>query len=128
MANPQKGETEFEIGGKRYTYFLGTYGLAKLEERCGNKPWPQIFSEASRDGWGWRTMLACFHCGLLLHHEQITEREASILLDELTVPEFMKRLVEIWKMQFGGSEDATARPMTAAATINGGGTPSSAFG
>lgn len=128
MANPQKGEIEIEIGGKTYTFLLGTYGLAKLEERCGGKPWPSIFADAAKDGWGWRIMLACFHCGLLLHHEPMTEREASILLDELTVPEFMKRLGETWKMQFGDSGDQPARPTIAATSNNGSGMPSSAIG
>lgn len=126
MANPQKGEIEFELGGKAYTYLLGTYGLAKLEERCG-KPWPAIFGEATKDGWGWRIALACFHCGLLLHHESMTEREASVLLDELTVPEFMKRLGEVWKLQFGVGGDEPVRPMIAAAS-NGSGTASSVAG
>lgn len=126
MANPQKGEIEFELGGKTYTYLLGTYGLARLEERCGGKPWPAIFAEAAKDGWGWRIALATFHCGLLLYHEPISEREASILLDELTVPEFMKRLGDVWKTQFGDGDEAV-RPTIAAAS-NGSGMPSSAVG
>ena len=88
-ANPQKGEIEFTIGGKTYVFLLGTLGLARLEQSCGGRPWPKIFADANRDGWGWHMMLTCFHCGLALHHPEISERDASILLDELTVPEFM---------------------------------------
>jgi hypothetical protein len=127
MANPQKGEVEFEIGGKTYTYFLGTYGLAKLEQNCGGKPWPAIFQEATANGWGFHILLTCFRCGLLLHHEPMTEKEASILLDQMTAPVFMARLADIWKMQFGDSGGSDSRP-TNAATINGSGISSPAVG
>ena len=126
-ANPQKGEIEFLIGGKTYTFLLGTFGLARLEQACGGKPWPKIFAEANAEGWGWHMMLTCFHCGLLLHHPELNERDASILLDELTVPEFMKRLGDVWSIQFGAG-DETARPPKAAPAISGNGTMSSATG
>ena len=128
MSNPQKGEIDFEIGGKTYTYLLGTYGLAKLEQRQG-KPWPTILKEAVNEGWGVDMALACFHCGLLLHHDEINEKQASVLLDELTVEVFTKKFVEAVQMQFPSAE-STAHPTIAAANKNGNGigTPSSAIG
>jgi hypothetical protein len=125
MANPHKGEIEFEIGGKTYTYLLGSYGLAKLEQRM-QKPWSAILAS----GYSVEVTLAAFHAGLLLHHESITEKEASLLLDELSIPEFNKRfgaaMSEMFPDQSGG-EVATTRPPVAVAT-NGIGTESSGIG
>lgn len=126
-ANPQKGEIEFVIGGKTYTFLLGTFGLARLERACGGKPWPKIFADANGEGWGVHMMLACFHAGLMLHHPELSERDASILLDELGMAEFMKRLGDTWTLQFGVA-DETARPMKAAPAISGNGTMSSVAG
>lgn len=119
MANPRKGEIELSIGGKNYTYLLGTYGLAKLEQRIG-KPWPLLFKQAAEGGWGFDAALAVFHAGLLLHHEPMTEKEASMLLDELTVVVFMEKFAAAIKLQFpdpGPDADPT-RPATQQA--NGG--------
>jgi len=126
MANPQKGEIEFQIAGKSWTYLLGTYGLAKLEQRMG-KPWPSILKDAVDSGWGVDMALACFHCGLLLHHEPISEREASLLLDELTVEAFTKKFVEAVQLQFPQAEAANPTPPAIAKT-NGGGMPLSVSG
>jgi hypothetical protein len=130
MSNPQKGEIDFQIGGKTYTYLLGTYGLAKLEQRQG-KPWPAILKQAVEDGWGADMALAMFHCGLLLYHEPITEKEASRLLDELTVEAFTKKFVEAIKLQFPNQEaESSEHPILAAAPKAGNGTgiPASATG
>jgi hypothetical protein len=127
-ANPQKGEIEFTIGGKTYIFLLGTLGLARLEQASGGRPWPKIFADANRDGWGWHMMLTCFHCGLALHHPELSERDASILLDELTVPEFMRRLGDVWTIQFGRGDDDASRPLQAAPAISGNGTTSSVIG
>ena len=131
MANPKNGEIEFEIGGKVYSFLLGTYGLARLEQRRG-KPWPAILKEAINDGWGVDLALACFHCGLLLHHEPMTEKEASLLLDELGMDTFTRKFVEGMQAQFGGQEGADGPPPVAAVKTNGTsgkvGTHSSAIG
>lgn len=126
--NPQ--EIDFQIGGKTYTYMLGSYALSKLEERMGgDKPWPVILQEGM-SGWSIKLWLACFHCGLLLHHEPISEKEASVLLDQLTVSEFARRFAEVLKKQFpeAAAEDSGRPPVAAAASGNGIGIPSSATG
>jgi hypothetical protein len=113
MVNPRNGEIEFQIGGKAYTYLLGTYGLARLEQRMG-KAWPEVIRQVAEGRAGVDFALAAFHAGLLLHHEPMTEREASVLLDELTVSVFAEKFAEAIKVQFP-DQDATANPMTAAA-------------
>jgi hypothetical protein len=128
MANPQKGEIDFELGGKTYTYLLGTYGLAKLEQRMG-KSWPAIMRDVQKDGPSAELTLALWHCGLLLHHEPITEKQASLLLDELRMPVFWERFAEASPRVFGTAEAATENPTTpAAAKPNGIGIPSSING
>ncbi len=87
MAAALLGEVPIEIGGKRYRFVLGTYGLKQLEQSL-HKPWTKILSNAVNDGFGISVALALFHSGLLFHHEGMTEREASVLLDELGIERF----------------------------------------
>lgn len=115
MANPH--EINFEIGGKRYTWLMGTYGLAKVEERLG-KTWPKVMAEL--DPQSMHYWLAMFHCGLLLHHD-INEREASVLLDELTLGTFIEIFSGAFAKQFPApSEGAGVRPTQAAAMSGNG--------
>jgi hypothetical protein len=128
MANPQNGEIEFQIGGKSYTYLLGTYGLAKLEQRMG-KSWPAIMRDVQKDGPSAELTLAIFHCGLLLHHEPMSEKQASILLDELRMAVFWERFGEASKRAFGEQSSADPTPPAIATrSVNGIGTPLSESG
>ena len=94
----------------------------------GGISWPKIME--SLDPHSMRLWLSIFHCGLLLHHEPISEKEASRLLDELTLGKFMERFGEVLKAQFPGQgEETAARPMVAAVKANNGiGMQSSAIG
>lgn len=116
MGNPQKGEIDFEIGGKVWTYVLGTYALRVLERRRG-KPWPLILQEAVNN-WSVDLCLDCWQAGLLMYHEPITEKEASRLLDEITVERFTREFVAAISLQFPDQEqeggDGAARPPVAA--------------
>ena len=117
-ANPQKGEIGLEVGGKRYTWFMGTLALAKIEERLGES-WPKVM--ANLDPQSMRYWLAAFHCGLLLHHD-ISEREASVLLDELTLGKFIEIFNAAFAKQFPQPSEA-GRPIAAVTNGNGVGTP-----
>lgn len=125
MPNTQR-EIEFDIGGRKYIFLLGTYALSKLEERRG-EPWQKIVESLDPKSIG--LWLSVFHCGLLLHHEPISEREASQLLDELTLGKFVERFAEVMKLQFpAGDGEAVRPPVAAVKTNNGIGTASSAIG
>lgn len=125
MPNTQR-EIEFEIGGRKYLFLLGTYALAKLEERRG-QPWQKIIESLDPRSIG--LWLAVWHCGLLVHHEPISEREASQLLDDLTLGKFVERFAEVLKVQFPASDGDAARPPAAAVKANNGiGIGSSAIG
>lgn len=82
MANPVKGEVPIELGGRKYTFVLGTYALAALERRM-RMPWPRIFKRASDGEWGIDDVLAVVHCGLLRHQRDITEEQVADLIDEV---------------------------------------------
>jgi hypothetical protein len=128
MANPQKGEIELAIGDKTFTYLLGNYGLAKLEQRFG-KPWPAIMRDVEKNWPSAEHTLALFHCGLLLHHEPMTEKQASILLDEFGMPAFLKQFSDAFPRAFGtAAEDKPDPTPPPTKSGNGIGIPSSANG
>lgn len=131
MANPQRGELEFQIGGKAFTFFFGTYALAKLEQRMG-KGFAAIAAEVQANGApSVELTLAIFHAGLLFHHEPITEKEASLLLDELRMPVFWEHFSKAKTGVFADADDDSARPTTpavAAKAANGNGIPLSGNG
>ena len=79
MANPLKGEVEFEAEGKRYTFVLGTYAQAHLQRRTG-VPTFKFFGRKPEE-WGADDMLALFHAGLVRHHKDLTEESAADLMD-----------------------------------------------
>jgi hypothetical protein len=80
MANPIKGEVAIDIGGQRFTFVLGTYGLAALERRL-KTPFPKIFERAAAGEWGIDEVLAVLHAGLLRHHPGMSEQMVSDLID-----------------------------------------------
>lgn len=108
MANPIKGEVSFEAGGKHYKFVLGTYALAALQRRTGVST--AKFFARKQDDWGMDDILAIFHSGLLKHHE-MSEREASDLIDELGQDEVGKLIVEAVQVAF--PEASSARPRKA---------------
>lgn len=126
MANPIKGEVPLEIGGRRYVFMLGTYGLAALERRM-KMPWPKIFEKAQRNEWGIDDVLATFHSGLMKHHPSLTEREAADLMDEVGLQKINEAIGEAVRLMqpVGGGEEAENPPLSAG---NGAGTISSAAG
>lgn len=118
-------EIPIDIGGKRYRYVLGTYGLKAIEMSLG-KPWPRIIESAVNDGFGMAVALSLFHAGLLLNHE-MTEKQASLLLDELGIDKFAEIFAAAVKRAMPEA-DPTQPPTIDAAAVNGTGTRSSAIG
>jgi Phage tail tube protein, GTA-gp10 len=97
MSNPIKGEVPFEVGGKRYTFVLGTYALAALERRM-KMPWPRIFKRATDGEWGIDDVLAVVHCGLLRHHRQLTEEQTADLIDQAGLERVNEMIAEAVKL------------------------------
>jgi|SoiMethySBSTD1v2_1073268.scaffolds.fasta_scaffold00924_40 hypothetical protein len=112
-------EVPIEIDGRRYRYYLGTYGLRALERSVG-KPWPRVIAEAMETGWGYDIALTLFHSGLIFHHEDITERQASLLLDKMSVERFAEIFAEAMKgLQAPDDGGEPRNPPTPAAPTNG---------
>src|SRR5262245_51744581 len=128
MANPVKGEVPLEIGGKRYVFVLGSYGLAALERRV-KMPWFKFFRRATVEGgdWGIDDVLASLHAGLLKHHPYLTEMDVADLIDEAGLATINKAIIEsIALMQpDGGGGEVAGNPPTKG---NGFGIGSSATG
>jgi hypothetical protein len=128
MANPIKGEVPLEIGGKRYTFVLGTYALANLERRLG-MPWPKIFKRAGDGEWGIAEVLAVVHAGLLRHSPQLTEPQVADLIDEVGLERINEMIGEGLKlMQPEGGRDQEEIPENPTKPGNGHGMNSSPIG
>ena len=117
MANPVKGEVPLEIGGKVYTFVLGTYGLAALERRM-KMPWPKIFKRASDGEFGIDDVLAVVHAGLLKHHRGLTEENVADLIDAAGMESINAAIGEALKLiapatTTGGEESENPPPKAA---------------
>jgi tail tube GTA-gp10-like protein len=114
MANPVKGEVPLEVGGQRYTFVLGTYGLAALERRM-KMPWPRLIERAREGQWGLDDLLALAHSALLRHHRQITEEQVADLMDEVGPERISEVIAEALKLMQpegarGGGEPIPENP------------------
>ena len=108
MGNPLKGELDFEAGGKRYVFVLGTYALAALQRRSGMSTM-KFFNRATSD-WGMDDVLGVFHCGLMRNHPSLTEAEVSDIIDELGQQRVSEIISEGIKLVFPSPEGRSARP------------------
>jgi len=116
MANPIRGEVPIDIDGKRYTFVLGTYGLAALERRM-RQPWVKIFKRASDGDWGIDDLLAVFHAGLLKHHRDLTEEQVAELIDAAglgNVTRAITEAVELMQPEASAGGAAGENPQKAA--------------
>jgi hypothetical protein len=112
MANPVKGELPLEVGGKRYTFVLGTYALAAVERRM-KMPWTKLFKRAADGDWGMNEILAITHAGLLRHHRDMTEEQAADLIDAAGVERIVDLIGEAMKLMQpeGGVNGGTTEAM-----------------
>jgi hypothetical protein len=109
MANPVKGEVPLEVGGKRYTFVLGTYALAALERRM-KMPWPKLFKKAADGEWGINEILATVHAGLLRHQRDMTEEQVADLIDQVGIErinEVLGEAIKLMQPEGAGSDGGT---------------------
>lgn len=129
MANPIKGEVPLEVGGKVYTFQLGTYALAALERRM-KMPWPKVF-ERARDGlMGIDDVLGIVLCGFLRHHRQMTEEQAADIIDEAGMTRINSMITEAIRLMQpeGGQQSGEPIPENPTKPGNGLGTNSYQIG
>lgn len=87
MANPHRGETSVEIGGKTYVLCYGMNACAELENHLG-RSFPEIVAELQ----SWKenperirvtTVRALLWAGLRRRHSSVTLEQAGDLIDEI---------------------------------------------
>lgn len=84
MANRERGEIRFAVGGKTYTLVLNTHAMATLEEHFSTPenevPWDVIWTRVLRGSV--RTVRALFWAMLQQHHPNVTLEGAAALIDQ----------------------------------------------
>lgn len=84
MANRERGEIRFAVGGKTYTLVLNTHTMATLEEHFSTidneVPWDVIWTRVLRGSV--RTVRALLWAMLQQHHPNVTLEGAAKLIDE----------------------------------------------
>lgn len=109
MANRLRGEVEFTVGEKTYTFRLGMNELVALEQTLGIKDPIKALAEQQL---GIGDLRALARAGLSRYHKELTDEEVGDLIDE------MGGLVALSKVaaksfEFMGGEDESSKPEAA---------------
>ena len=81
--NPQKGDVEFEAGGKKYVLRYSHLSLVKLEHSL-DKGLMQIMADVAKpETMRLGTIVSLLWAGLQKHQPGMTEEQAADLLDEI---------------------------------------------
>jgi len=85
MANPERGEIDLEVGGKRYRLKLGTMGLRVLQEALSTPAKPVTFIEVMDGVFKGNIdyLLAVIWAASQHHHPELTQKDVDHLLDGL---------------------------------------------
>jgi len=82
MANPLKGEIEFEAGGQKYTFRLGTNELVAIQTAWGIEPHNgSLFWERLRNVSAPSALLEVFTHGLKRSHAELSKAEIGDIID-----------------------------------------------
>ena len=107
MANPHRGEVQFEAGGKQHTIRLSTNAICSLETELGVG-----FGEITRrlDGFNFLTLRSVMRGAL---GPATTIAEAASVIDELGYAEAVNQVMEAYRLAYPlpNGED-TASPRT----------------
>lgn len=112
MANPVIGEVAIELPDAHYRFVLGTYGQAAIERELG-KPLGEVFKEGVTVGV--RELLAIFYGGLLRHHD-LSQRQASDVLDAVGMDRAGTIVAEAVQLAFPDAKTNPRKAKAAAGT------------
>lgn len=105
MANPHRGEVQFEAGGKSYTLRLTTNTICALEAELGVP-----FGDITRrlDGFSFLTLRAAMRGAL---GANTSAAEASAVIDELGYAEAVNQFMEAYRLAYPlpNGEDTSPR-------------------
>lgn len=124
MANREKGEVDFTVGGTTYTLRLTVDATAQLEDLCSTPERDMFFPEILRkvsNGSVKYTRLFIWMC-LREHHPKMDVHAAGALIDGAGGPiAFAEKVMEVMQSTHPDPEDVPARPQTAQAIARGAG-------
>jgi hypothetical protein len=114
MANAERGEVSFEASGKSWTMKIGTEAMCQIEDLTG-KGIAEVGQLLGNEKTASITLLRAVFCGSLQeHHEGITPKECSKLMDEVGVDVIGQKIGEAFSVAFPtakkGKDGASAVP------------------
>jgi hypothetical protein len=100
LANPLRGEVQFEVDGKAYTIRLNTNAICGLEAALGC-----AFGEITRrlDGFDFQTLRSVIRGAL---GANTTPAEASAVIDELGYAQAVNHVMEAYRLAFPPADDS----------------------
>lgn len=115
MGNRQKGEVEFESGGKTYTLAFSINALCSLEEEMGMgvAEVGKLMQDPAKVRLSNARMM--FRIGLSDHHPDIDTNQAGALMTALTLPKAMELMGNAFIAAFPEDGKANSRPQSPAA-------------
>lgn len=117
MSDPRSVVT-FEARGKTHKFILGTYALVMLERRTKMKA-SQFFNRKDDEQWGVEDTLNVFFCGLQRYHGEMTETDASDIIDELGVDRVTALIFEALGVARPEAAEGDENPPVAKANVVG---------
>lgn len=112
-----KGEVTIKADGKSYTFVLGAYGLAMLHRKTG-VPTGKYFNRPEEE-WGFDDILSVFQAGLKRHHGDVSDEEASDIIDCLGYEKAVQIFQESIELVFSDAKEGDAPPPKPAASGTG---------
>ena len=110
MANAERGEVSFEASGKTWTMKIGTEAMCSIEGLTG-KGIAEVGKLLGNEMTATITMLRAVFCGALQeHHEGISPKECSKLMDEVGVDVIGQKIGEAFQAAFPKAKEGAARP------------------
>lgn len=110
MANAERGEVSFEASGKTWTMKIGTHAMCEIEAMTG-KGIAEIGALLGNEKTSTITLLRSVFCGSLQsHHEGITPKECSDLMDEVGVTVIGQKIGEAFQAAFPKAKEGSPRP------------------
>lgn len=111
MANPLRGETQFEVEGRSYRLKFDWNAAAVYEDASG-RPVSDVLLDISREKLSAKSLRAMLWSGLQEHHAEVTLKEAGHLIGRMGRREAQRVMGVALRYFFPelGSEEGGAAP------------------
>ncbi len=105
MANRQKGEVSFRADDKEWVLRYSTNALCEMEDLFGKSAIEVAQSLDSEAGVSLKDLRAVFYCGLTDRHEDISEKRAGDLIDDIGMEAVGPLIAEAFLAAFPSAEE-----------------------